>query len=126
MLQARERLVMRYKILPPNPRGGCFGAIAWCSRRPCADIIPQHADTLDLDLTHIAVLHPGHARRGAAGDDVAGIERAHLRKPGHDLLRAEQPVGGRMALSHLAVDPALDVQIVGIEAGHDPGPERCE
>src|SRR5438128_6151071 len=57
----------------PRTRGRMFfAAIAWYSRslRPCADIIAQHADPLDLDLAHIPVLHPGHARRGAAGDDV--------------------------------------------------------
>ena len=54
---------------------------------------PQHADVRDLDLQHVAGLHPerrlaavADALRRAGGDDVAGMQRGEVRAEADDLL----------------------------------------
>src|SRR5262249_36057905 len=81
------------------------------------DRAAQHANSFDLDPTHVAVAHPQrrlarvtHAGRRAHGDDVTRLQRHALRHVDDRLGDLEHHVGGVVGLEHLAVDTAFDLE----------------
>src|SRR5262249_42887182 len=67
---------------------------------------------------------------GSSGEeDVAGLERPVLRRVADDLLAIEDHVAGVRGLSHFAVDPALQLEVVRIGnliRGDEVRPNRTE
>src|SRR5258708_2658200 len=69
-----------------------------------------------------------HALGRAGEDDVARLERDVLRDVADHLLGVEDQVGGVRRLPGLAVDPALDLEVVGVDliGGDQIWPDRAE
>src|SRR3546814_14485403 len=77
------------------------------------------SDLLDLDLDQVAVLHADRrvalgadAARRAGGDHIARLQRDEGGHIGDDLADVEGHQLGVRRLHHLAVQPALDVELL--------------
>src|SRR5262249_23260084 len=93
------------------------------------------AELLDRGGEPIAGLEPhllllriagDHAFRRAGEDNVAPLERHVSRVVADELPAIEHHVAGARGLAHLAVDAALDLQIVAVGeiGGDEPRPDR--
>src|SRR5207245_4291614 len=83
---------------------------------------------LEPDLLLLRVARD-HAFGRAREDDVAGLEREVPGRVAHELRAAEDHVGGVRRLAHFVVDPALDLQAIGIAhlvGGDEPGADGRE
>src|SRR5499427_7084470 len=100
------------------------------------DRIAQDADPLDLDLTNVAVPHPGwrlagmaNARWRAREQEIAGLERDALSRIDDGFGDRKHHVRGVVGLHHLAVDPALDPEALAarrqLVGGDDPRPDAA-
>lgn len=99
-------------------------ALLLLAKRKCLLRRGSHGDTksanpVDHHLDGHAGLDRSGADRGAASDQVTGIEGHVPRQAAHDLLWRQDHVGGRIGLALTVVDQNVDGQLPPIQFGLD-------
>ncbi len=88
--------------------------------------VTQGADAFDVDLDVLTGLNRADARRSSGQDDITGQQGECLRHVGDQFRDTGDHVGGCAVLHQLTVQPGTDGQVLGVQVGLDPRPERAE
>ena len=88
-----------------------------------ADAGYQGPNAFDLNLDLITITKDADTRRGSGQDNVSGKKRKDLGCGGHELRHRVVHIRGIAFLHHVTINPARDIQRVGIKLRFDPGPQ---
>src|SRR5262245_21063704 len=88
--------------------------------------VGQRTDVLDGHRHLVTRLHRPHPGGSAGEQYVAGEQGHEARDVRHEGRDVEDQVRRTRVLTELAVDPGLDLEVVGFEVGLDPRAQRAE
>src|SRR5262245_29340291 len=88
--------------------------------------VGQRTDVLNAYRHLVARQHRPDARGRAGEEYVAGEQGHEARDVRHQGRDVEDQVGRTSVLTELAVDPGLDLEVVGVEVGLDPRTQWAE
>src|SRR5207244_11808241 len=88
--------------------------------------VAESADTGNLDRNGASWLHGSHPDRGAAQDDIAGVQRHVLRDQAHQLLHRKAHVADRVVMTDVSVEDSFHHELCRVKTGGHYRPERAK
>ena len=88
-----------------------------------ADAGYQRPNAFNLDLNLMTIAKDAGTRRSSGQDNISWKKRKDLRCGGHELRHRVVHIRGVTFLHHVTINPARDIQRVGIKLRFDPGPQ---
>ena len=88
-----------------------------------ADAGYQGPNAFDLNLDLMTITKDAGTRRGSGQDNISWKKRKDLRCSGHEFRHRVVHIRGIAFLHYVTINPARDIQRVGIKLRFDPGPQ---